>query len=240
MLRTEEQKQKILSRLEPTKVYQNVVPDDLMSELLEAWESGPKNHKNTGPVTYDYYPNKEEHTDWWIKTDKFITEFIGDHWTFATNFFKVDQPHILHNDDSVRWVPDLYKTVVIPMAIDKPTNFAIFDQCYLDGPVKLRHGGQPKHKNHDKPQVYYNQDLLDNSELIGYTGQMFDELLYNKYFTHLPIQRFTGLTVEQIVEWKPGDIIVFDTARIHCAANFLANGIKTKLGYSIFTAKNDI
>ena len=82
-------------------------------------------------------------------------------------------------------VPDLYKTVVIPMAIDKPTNFAVFDQCYLDGPVKLRHGGQPKHKNHDKPQVYYNQDLLDNSELIGYTGQMFDELLYNKYFTHL-------------------------------------------------------
>ena len=87
MLRTEEQKQKILSRLEPTKVYQNVVPDDLMSELLEAWESGPKNHKNTGPVTYDYYPNKEEHTDWWIKTDKFITEFIGDR-LFATNFLK--------------------------------------------------------------------------------------------------------------------------------------------------------
>tara|TARA_B100000927_G_scaffold274383_2_gene253543 strand:+ start:839 stop:1552 length:714 start_codon:yes stop_codon:yes gene_type:complete len=237
MLRTEEQKQAILSRLEPTKVYENVVPKDLMSDLLEAWESGPKNHKNTGPVTYDYFPNKEEHTDWWIKTDKFVTEFIGDHWTFATNFYKVDQPHILHNDDSVRWVPDLYKTVVIPLEIEKPTNFAIFDQCYLDGPVKLRHGGKPKHKNHDKPQVYYNQDLLDNSELIGYTDQMFDEVIYKKYFTHLPIHRFTGLTVECIVEWKPGDIIVFDTARIHCAANFLADGIKTKLGYSIFTAK---
>ena len=237
MLRTEEQKQAILSRLEPTKVYENVVPDDLMSDLLEAWESGPKNYKNTGPVTYDYFPNKEEHTDWWTKADKFVTEFIGDHWTFATNFYKVDQPHILHNDDSVRWIPDLYKTVVIPLEIEKQANFAVFDQCYLDGPVKLRHGGKPKHKNHDKPQVYYNQDLLDNSELIGYTGQMFDELLYNKYFTHLPIQRFTGLTVEQIVDWKPGDIIVFDTARIHCAANFLANGIKTKLGYSIFTAK---
>ena len=51
MLRTEEQKQAILSRLEPTKVYENVVPNDLMSDLLEAWEAGPKNHKNTGPVT---------------------------------------------------------------------------------------------------------------------------------------------------------------------------------------------
>ena len=161
MLRTEEQKQAILSRLEPTKVYENVVPKDLMSDLLEAWEAGPKNHKNTGPVTYDYYPNKDAHTDWWLKADKFVTEFIGDHWTFATNFYKVDQPHILHNDDSVRWIPDLYKTVVIPLEIEKPTNFAVFDQCYLDGPVKLRHGGQPKHKNHDKPQVYYNQDLLD-------------------------------------------------------------------------------
>ena len=46
-----------------------------MSDLLEAWESGPKNYKNTGPVTYDYFPNKEEHTDWWTKADKFVTEF---------------------------------------------------------------------------------------------------------------------------------------------------------------------
>ena len=63
------------------------------------------------------------------KQISFITEFIGDHWTFATNFYKVDQPHILHNDDSVRWIPDLYKTVVIPLEIEKPTNFAVFDQC---------------------------------------------------------------------------------------------------------------
>ena len=41
----------------------------------------------TQAPTYDYYPNKEEHTDWWIKTDKFITESIGA-LTFATNFLK--------------------------------------------------------------------------------------------------------------------------------------------------------
>jgi len=236
MLRTNDEKQEILSRLEPTQVHTNVVPPDLMSDLLEAWHSGPKNHKNTGPVTYDYYPNKEEHTDWWIKTDKFITEFVGDHWTFATNFFEVKHPHILHNDDSVRWKPKLHKTIVIPMEIAEPTNFAIFKQCYLDGPVKLRHGGVPQGKNHNNPQVYYNQDLLTNEDLIGYTGCMFDEVVYNKYLTHLPIERFTGLEIECIVQWKPGDIIVFDTARIHCACNFLKQGITRKLGYSIFTA----
>ena len=76
--------------------------------------------------------------------------------------------------------------------------------------------------------------------MIGYTGKDFDEEIHNKFFTHLPIERFTGLTIECIVEWKPGDIIVFDTARIHCATDFLKHGITRKLGYSIFTAKNDV
>ncbi len=234
MLRTNDEKNEILSRLESTKHYQNVVSQDLMNDLLLAWQSGPKNQKNTGPLTYDYYPNKDEHYDWWKKTDEFVTKYVGEHETFATNFYEVTQPHILHNDDSIRWVPRLHKTVVFPLQITKPTNFAVFDQCYLDGPVKLRHGGDPN-KNPQIRNVYYNQNLLDNSVLINYTGADFDKNTWEKYFTHLPYERFHGLSVESIVTWNPGDIIIFDTARIHCACNFSAQGIERKLGYSVFT-----
>jgi len=234
MLRNNETKQEILSRLEPTKVIQNCLPKTLHHKLLDAYWTGDKNQKNTGPITVDYFPNKMEHTDWWLEVKEFITEYIGDHGCFASNFYHVKHPHVLHNDDSIRWVPRLHKTVVIPLEISAPTNFAVFDQCYLDGPVKLRHGGDPN-KNAEMRNTYYNQNLLDNSVLINYTGVEFDKDTWTKYFTHLPYERFYGLSVESIVTWNPGDIIIFDTARIHCASNFLQHGITEKIGYSIFT-----
>ena len=129
--------------------------------------------------------------------------------------------------------------MVIPLEISKPTEFAIFDQCYLDGPVKLRHGGVPKNKNHDKPTTYYNTDLTDNSKLINYTGKDFDPDIWEEKFTHYGIEKFHGLSIESIVKWNPGDIIIFDTARIHCATDFRKQGITRKLGYSIFTAKEE-
>lgn len=236
MLRTEEQKREILSRLEPTRVIKNCLSKSLHSKLLNAYNNGNKNYKNTGPITVDYFPHKEEHTDWYIECKEFITQYIGEHGCFASNFFHVQHPHVLHNDDSVRWVPRLHKTVVIPLHISKPTNFAVFDQCYLDGPVKLRHGGDPS-KNVEMRNTYYNTNLLDNSALLYYTNKEFDKDTYEEYFTHIPRERFYGLSVESIVEWNVGDIIIFDTARIHCAANFLKHGITEKIGYSIFTNK---
>ena len=39
---------------------------------------------------------------------------------------------------------------------------------------------------------------------------------------------------------KPTHIaVIFDTARIHCATDFRKQGIKRKLGYSIFTHKEE-
>ena len=229
-MRTTEQKQEILSRLEPTNVYENVINSSWISRLKTVFNDGKKTYKNTGPVTMDFFPEKEGYTEWFTEFNTLLRPFIGDNvGVFAANFFKVQKPHILHNDDSVVHVPRLHKTVVIPIEISKPSNFAVFDQCYLDGPVKIRSRHKPA-KN-----VYYNQDLYDNSKLINYTGQAFDETLYNKYFTHQDLDTFWGLSVEQIVPWKPGNIITFDTARIHSAVNFNAQGIEEKLGLSIFT-----
>lgn len=231
MFRTPEEKQEILSRLEPTHVYENVISDELLNKLIEAYETGEKNHKPTGPITVDYFPYKEEHTEWWIALDNILNEYIGEHLTFATNFFDVTQPHIIHNDDSVAKKPRLHKTVVVPLKISKPTKFAVFDQCYLDGPIKIRHGS----KNDESKPKYYNENLTDNSLLEFYTNSDFDKQVWADNFTHQPYIRYHGLSIESIVTWKPGDIIVFDTARLHCAADFKTQGIERKLGYSVFT-----
>jgi hypothetical protein len=243
MLRTPEEKTEILSRLAPSQHFSGVVPAELIDMLKEVYRTSPKNQKPTGPITVDYYPRPEslaergeQLAEWWIKVDEFITPYIGEHDTFTTNFFEVTIPHILHNDDSVLLKPRLHKTIVIPLEIVKPSNFAVFDQCYLDGPVKLRHGGQFGGKTHDKPVVYYNNDLLDNNQLEFYTGKDFDSELHDKYFTHIPYRRFHGLSVESIHPWAPGDLIIFDTARIHCSADFVKQGIEKKIGFSIFTS----
>ena len=237
MIRTLEQKSEILARLEPTRHIPGVVTNRLIQLLLEVYRTGEKTYKNTGPVTVDFFPRNPPFPDWWIQVEEFITPFIGEHSTFSTNFYEVKQPHILHNDDSVALAPRLYKTVVIPLKIKQPTNFAVFDQTYLDGPVKLRHGGKFAGRTHDKPEVYYNQDLLTNSVLGGYTDQPFDYATWEDNFSHIPYNRFHGLTVEKIVTWNPGDLIIFDTARIHCGGNFLAQGIESKIGFSIFTSR---
>jgi hypothetical protein len=230
MSRTVSEKREILSRLEPTVVHENVVSSRLLERLNHAFHNSEKNYKNTGPVTVDFWP---ERTDvlpgWWFDVDQLITQYIGPHGTFAGNFYEVRKPHILHNDDNKRLWPRLHKTVVIPLDIIEPTQFGIFDQCYLNGPVKIRRPG------HQSPSVYYNQDLTDNSLLKYNTGKEFCRDTHDKYFSHQHYDAFHGLSVESIVTWKPGDIIVFDTARIHCGTNFNRQGISQKLGLSVFT-----
>lgn len=242
MLRTPEEKSEILSRLGVSQHIPNAVPADLIDMLLQTYHNSPKNQKPTGPITVDYYPRLadlerrgEVPADWWLQVDTLITPYIGEHQTFTTNFFEVSLPHILHNDDSTALKPRLHKTVVIPLEIAKPTEFAVFDQCYLDGPVKLRHGGEFQGKSHQAPVTYYNTDLLDNCELEFYTGEDFDPVLHQKYFTHMPLARFHGLSIESILPWAPGDLLIFDTARIHCACDFRSHGIGKKIGLSIFT-----
>jgi len=235
MFRTTEEKQEILSRLEPTRVYENVISDDLLNKLISFYESSDKTYKSTGPVTVEYMPYsgiyEHKHDPWWLELDSIITDKIGDHGLFATNFFEVTQPHIIHNDDSINKKPRLHKTVVVPIKISKPTKFAVFDQCYLEGPIKGRHGSTLKA---DKPK-YYNDNLLDNSVLEYYTGRDFDKQVWADNFTHQPYIRYHGLSIESIVTWNPGDIIIFDTARLHCAVDFKSQGIEKKLGYSVFT-----
>lgn len=228
-MRTQQQKSEILARLQPTQVYENAIDALWLARLKTVWTDSEKNYKNTGPVTVDFWPERQQAPEWWLEFDQLLKSYVGEHGTFATNFFEVKKPHILHNDDNERLWPRLHKTVVIPMEVVKPTYFAVMDQCYLDGPVKIRSRHKPAKR------VYYNKDLTDNSVLYNYTGKDFDKSIYDKYFTHQPYDAFHGLSVERIAEWKPGNIIVFDTARIHTACNFLEHGIQSKLGFSVFT-----
>lgn len=63
----------------------------------------------------------------------------------------------------------------------------------------------------------------------------FDIELYQKYLTHQPYEDLTSLEVEHIIEWRPGDVISFDRTTLHCASNFLEQGVSEKMAMVMFT-----
>ena len=56
-----------------------------------------------------------------------------------------------------------------------------------------------------------------------------------KYLTHLKDKWLEGLSFNSAHNWTPGNAIVFDCCRLHCASDFTKHQIKNKLGISIFT-----
>jgi hypothetical protein len=63
----------------------------------------------------------------------------------------------------------------------------------------------------------------------------FDLGLYKKYLTHQPYEDLTSLEVDRIIEWHPGDVISFDRTILHCASNFLEQGVIEKMAMVMFT-----
>jgi hypothetical protein len=74
--------------------------------------------------------------------------------------------------------------------------------------------------------------ISDYSKIKNYQPDLeFDKNLHKTYLNHLPIENLHGLTIEKIIEWKPGQAAIFDRNQIHCAGS----GHTFKVGISIFT-----
>ena len=58
MPRTEEQKQEILSRLEPTRVIEDCLPESLHNKLLDAYWTGEKNQRTQGLLLLTIFQTK--------------------------------------------------------------------------------------------------------------------------------------------------------------------------------------
>ena len=65
-------------------------------------------------------------------------------------------------------------------------------------------------------------------------AEEFDQVIYNKYLTHININNLKGLKVELIYQWKVGETLIMDRSHIHCSS---LNIINKKLGLTTFTKK---
>ena len=51
----------------------------------------------------------------------------------------------------------------------------------------------------------------------------------------MPYKYLEGLEIDNIFKWTPGSCVIWDQNQLHCADNFLANGIKAKSSLIFFT-----
>jgi len=75
----------------------------------------------------------------------------------------------------------------------------------------------------------------DYTNIINFDETLrFDQDLHQQWLSHIPIENLHGLTIHKIVTWNPGDVIVFERQRLHCAAS----GHDEKIGVTVFTLRS--
>ncbi len=235
--RSDEENKIIIDNLRDPYSLENFLSQDEVNELIDLYKNRDnKVHKNTGPVTSELKDDFE--TIPILKTvfEKIKNE-VGDCVIYTGFFFYVQQPHIIHNDDD-KLGPIVYKAFTLPLELEYNIRdedhlypyLCMFDQYYLDGPSKFFGGSKI-----DIP-TFYNKQVYEYSRVMNKSSEPFDAFARQKYLTHLKPFWLEGLSFNSAHLWKPGNAIVFDCVRLHCASNFLDLGIKSKLGLSIFTA----
>jgi len=193
-------------------------------------KNSPLVYKNTGPVTLDLEPYKQDSV---IDTilEK-IKKVIGDYEITAAFFFQTDYPHIIHNDDTFELPETVYKGITIPLYLENFTGnypkLCFFNQFYFYGPAKFFNGSE-------NIPTYYNKQIYEYSEVDNLSKEKILDV--NGYFTHLKPKWLEGLSFHSALDWIPGNILIFDSVRLHCSSDFRSLGIKSKLGISIFTKK---
>jgi hypothetical protein len=235
-MRTPEQIEKIKKNFSDPIEVKNVLTSDDLIHLLTIYESAqeknaPLVYKNTGPITLDLKPYLNDNVV--KRLVSAIEDHIGKFEITAGFFFYTDYPHIIHNDDTFELPENVYKAITIPLKletekINQYPKLCFFNQFYFQGPAKF-------FKGEAHVDTYYNKQVYDYAEVEYKVEKSFPPL--RNLLGHLKPQWLEGLSLHSTLDWIPGNIIIFDSLRLHCASDFRKLGIKSKTAISIFTKK---
>jgi len=229
-MRTKEQIAKLReTHSRPVQAW-NLISDDKVKFLLSHYyNSDEVIEKNTGPKTLNVKHGQGVIDD----IVESLKNIIGDFKVRSAQIFDVTTPHVLHNDDDSDY-PDTYKAITIPLHIEGNgiPKLVFFDQYYYHGPVKLFNGRRKD------PRVYYNKPLTEYTNVDNLSETDIPQNLKSELLSHLKDEWLKGLSIQSYFPWTIGSGIIFDSLQIHCASNFLDQGVKRKIGLSIFTMRD--
>jgi hypothetical protein len=155
------------------------------------------------------------------------------------NFFETETGYRVHADTGKDGPDRVLQTFVFPLRQELRTDipvslernrFLVLNQTWAgDAAFFLR--GENVEPNE------YNQVITDYKDVGNLDDiETIDGILLD-HCPHLDIRNFAGLTVDKHWQWTPGVPMTFPRNRLHVSSAFPRNGIKRKLGLSIFTSR---
>ena len=160
---------------------------------------------------------------------------LGDFIVEEGNFFSTRYPFTVHADTGREEEAILYKAILVCLEVepqDTPTYTIFFKQRWLGLAANFYKGCS------EVPDCRYNDDIFDYSKVIDVNGErLFDRDIFETYLKHAEYSSLTGLDVDEIVEWRPGRVIIFDRCQLHSSDCFRDRGIEKKCGLSLLTEK---
>ena len=238
---------------EPTVNFENVVSAEQLQylkkialEFLEVNENDFANKNiwfRRGGIENNEYIKQfsEDHLKKLLPRDDAI--LIGDT-AFAINF----PPHDIHIDcrdfrmEEGRQGIIAYKSMVIPLevTVDEYPILYTANQYFYGPTTRFRAGsegldiGNPEVHRQKSAGIQfsynYQEDGMKYVSDTELTKEWYDA---NIDAAPVPYKNFKGISIEKENVWKPGNIIVFDSARIHFGSNIRKKGAKFKIGISL-------
>jgi len=102
--------------------------------------------------------------------------------------------------------------------------FPTYSNEYIEDLIETRLTSNRYAKTDSRTNTY--------EKIIGYiANKKFDKDVYAQHLSHINYEDLTGLTLDKIVPWQLGEVMVFDRTQLHCATS----GHKFKIGITIFT-----
>lgn len=193
------------------------IENETVNKILNIRNQSERHEKHHGIVNYKF-PKK-----WfnWL-----LDELDIDGTITGGNFFETPNPFHIHTDTGKK--EDLANlspkyNIVVPLSEETDHNTVIFEQQWFGDASHFMVGSIYKYW----PDPVYNLRKSDYCEVKGVSSSEFDIDLYKTYLKHLPYETVQGLSIKQIVPWRIGEVLIFDSTLLHCGSYF--SGIKKGL-----------
>ena len=205
------------------RVLEDVIDQKIIDGILHVYENNKErrvveNYMDKLNFPWKYKEVREIEN--YIKDYVDVSTYIGD------NIYKHQYPYFPHVDLSVEY-PCV--NVLIPLYTQEKQQFVIFDQYVNDGTPKTYLGDFKLDKEFkvNKTSTYMYKDPA----VQNLTGSAIDEDFYNKYLEYDLVNKelFFGMSGHAL-DFKPGNVILFDSKYIHCTGKMSGN---YKIGCSL-------
>lgn len=239
----EEQISKMKMTDTPTKIVDNFISKDelkLLRELINTVEY--PEHGQTSKYagsSYEWPPHGPLMKE--IFHEKLI-EHIGD---YQLDFFAWQEaimPWKIHAD--LRWYKDKipHKVILVPLDVisDKPGWDETYSLTFKQRDYLRNQTNAGIHKAGNTDQKNWKRPIDNPCTEDCVPGYSISNNTWNQYMSHVPYDHLEGLEIDKIYKWNPCSAVIWDANQLHCADNFLARGIKTKLSLLIMTNQADV